>query len=325
MTATKNKAKAAVADDMAKAQVLCLHGKRQDGEIFSQRLERLTRRLAPVADFTFVDAPFLLELEEGQSVPMRAWWRGDAASDDELAAACRAIREAHVGPVDGIIGFSQGAALGALLAATRADGPGAAVPALAALKFLLVAGAFAMPGFPGARQDDLPSLHVMSAQDTCVNAAASADLAKRFAGSACHAHEQGHALPVRAPDVDLYQAFIAEHTGGPAPSTAAVAATDEQQEELEAIQAIFMDDVTECTLRPPRVRVAIRDLGFGADVALRFDLPPGYPETEPPTIAVLGLPQQLSAACLAAVRQEAGTHSERVCALLCLLCAVHVG
>ncbi len=309
-----------------KVQVLCLHGKRQDGEIFSQRLERLTRRLAPVAEFTFVDAPFVLELEEGQSVPMRAWWRGDAASDSELEAACRAIREAHAGPVDGVIGFSQGAALGALLAATRADGPGATVPALAALKFILVAGAFVMPGFPGAQLDDLPSLHVMSAQDTCVNAAASADLAKRFAGSGCHTHEQGHALPVRAPDVDLYQAFIAEHTGRSAPgaAAAAVAATDEQREELEAIQAIFMDDVLECTLRPPRVRVAIRDLGFGADVALRFDLPPGYPETEPPTIAVLGLPQQLSAACLAAVRQEAGTHSERVCALLYLFCKVTV-
>ena len=30
-----------------KIQVLCLHGKRQNGEIFSQRLEKLTRRLAP--------------------------------------------------------------------------------------------------------------------------------------------------------------------------------------------------------------------------------------------------------------------------------------
>ena len=76
---------------MAKAQVLCLHGKRQDGEIFSQRLERLTRRLAPVADFTFVDAPFLLELEEGQSVPMRAWWRGDPRNA-RPAAARRALR-----------------------------------------------------------------------------------------------------------------------------------------------------------------------------------------------------------------------------------------
>ena len=45
-------------------QVLCLHGKRQDGEIFSQRLDKLTRKLAPVAEFTFVDAPFELALEE---------------------------------------------------------------------------------------------------------------------------------------------------------------------------------------------------------------------------------------------------------------------
>ena len=297
----------------AEAQVLCLHGKRQDGEIFSQRLEKLTRRLAPVADFTFVDAPFLLELDQGQTVPMREWWRGQAASDDDLGAACAAIREAHGGPFDGIIGFSQGAALGALLAATRADGPGASVPALAALKFLLVAGAFVMPGFPRALQEDLPSLHVMSVQDTCVNAAASADLARLFSASARHTHEQGHALPVRAADLDLYQAFITARTHGlAATATAEAQATAEQKEELEAIQAIFMEDVLECTLHPPSVCVAIRDVGVGTDVALRFDLPQGYPETQAPTITVLGLPKQLADTCLAAVRQEAAANGGAV-------------
>jgi hypothetical protein len=61
-------------------RVLCLHGKRQDGEIFSQRLEKLARRLEPVAEFTFVDAPFELELEEVEIVlhstmPNHCSWR----------------------------------------------------------------------------------------------------------------------------------------------------------------------------------------------------------------------------------------------------------
>jgi len=94
---------------VAKPKVLCLHGKGQCGEIFSQRLEKLTKRLEPVADFTFVDAPFQLALENGQMVPMRTWWQGSAPSDDELDACCDTIRSVHGnGCFDGIIGFSQG-------------------------------------------------------------------------------------------------------------------------------------------------------------------------------------------------------------------------
>eukprot|EP00878_Enallax_costatus_P029945 GHUV01032518.1.p1 GENE.GHUV01032518.1~~GHUV01032518.1.p1 ORF type:complete len:180 (+),score=59.39 GHUV01032518.1:224-763(+) len=58
-----------------KLQILCLHGSRQDGEVLSQRLKTLRKKLNSIADLHFVSAPYTLPLQEGQTVPMRAWWR----------------------------------------------------------------------------------------------------------------------------------------------------------------------------------------------------------------------------------------------------------
>jgi len=234
---------------------------------------------------------------------MRSWWHDDS-DDADLRAACDVIRGAHEGPFDGIIGFSQGGALAALLAASRAGGRGASLPSLAMLKFLIVAGAYAVPGFPRVALDEgLQTLHIMSVQDTCVNCSASQDLARRFPGSTTHMHEQGHCLPVRAADLDVYQAFVAQTHS---PTASVNEATEEQQEELEAMKAIFMDDILECRLAPPSIKVAIRDSGAGADAAISMTLPAGYPESarELPAVKCLGMPRDLAAACQAALLEE---------------------
>ncbi|GIM17086.1 hypothetical protein Vretimale_19624, partial [Volvox reticuliferus] len=56
-------------------RIMCLHGSRQDGELFSQRLKILSKKLSGVAELHFVSAPHELPLAEGQTVAMRAWWR----------------------------------------------------------------------------------------------------------------------------------------------------------------------------------------------------------------------------------------------------------
>ena len=78
-------------------------------------------------------------------------------------------------------------------------------------------------------------------------------------------------------------------------------ATEEQKEELEAIQAIFMEDVVACEFDPPLIRVALPSSPSAA--ALSLELPPAYPHTAQPTIKVLGLGAVARAACEAAVRQ----------------------
>lgn len=220
-----------------KLQILCLHGKRQDAEIFSQRLHKLTRRLQPIADFTFVDAPFVLDLEEGQTVPMRTWWTSEGTehpSDEDLAAACDAIRRAPSPPCfDIILGFSQGGAFGAYLAATREGGKGVnwggSIESLKNLKMVIVSGAYALPGFPRGAGVEVSSLHIMSLQDECVNCSQSEQLGKMFVDAKTHMHELGHALPVRAGDLDVYQAFVTECTQGAAAANISVEATEEQK------------------------------------------------------------------------------------------------
>ena len=302
-----------------KLRILCLHGHRQDAEIFSQRIEKLTRRLKPWAEFTFVDAPFELPLEDGQSVAMRSWLSDegcrDGVPDDDLAAACAAIRSAGGNYYDGMVGFSQGGALAAYLAASRHTQP-QHVPSLQGLKFLVVAGAFALPGFPRSVPADMPSLHIMSPQDTAVSLAASQDLAKLFRAAQAHTHEQGHAVPMRASDIDVYRAFFLEHSRdaslqlGPGGGEA----TEEQREELEAIQAIFMDDVLECVFAVPSVSIAVRDTPAGPNVTVSFVLPRGYPETGLPMIKLTGLLPALNAACSEALQAEAEVHEG--CAML---------
>jgi hypothetical protein len=258
-----------------------------------------------VVDFTFVDAPFELEIEEGQTVPMRSWWRGsglDAPSQEDLDAIFSTIN-AKGGVFDGIIGFSQGGALGAYLAVKSAESEGAKVPSLARLKFLMVAGAYTIPGYTRALLEELPSLHIMSPQDTCVNCSASQGLEKLFRAAKRHFHEKGHAFPTRASDVDLYHSFITAHcsaAGGEGVRSSSQA-TEEQKEELEAIQAIFMEDVVACEFDPPLIRVALPSSPSAA--ALSLGLPPAYPHTAQPTIKVLGLGAVARAACEAAVRQ----------------------
>ena len=47
-------------------RVLCLHGKGQCAEIFSQRVGALRKKARRVAQFEFVDAPFEEKLREGR-------------------------------------------------------------------------------------------------------------------------------------------------------------------------------------------------------------------------------------------------------------------
>eukprot|EP00662_Eupelagonemidae_sp_cell21_P035522 gene35522-4761_t len=103
----------------APVSVLCLHGSRQDGEIFSQRLRQLQRRCEGRVALHYVDAPFELPCGDGDDVAMRTWWRrgADGVAASDVAAAVAAVGDAwrSAGGCDGLLGFSQGATLCGLL------------------------------------------------------------------------------------------------------------------------------------------------------------------------------------------------------------------
>jgi len=66
--------------DGRRPRVLCLHGSRQDGELFQQRLAALRKRLGAAVQLVFLSAPHELPLEAGQSVAMRCWCGAAAAA-----------------------------------------------------------------------------------------------------------------------------------------------------------------------------------------------------------------------------------------------------
>jgi pimeloyl-ACP methyl ester carboxylesterase len=179
-------------------RVLCLHGFRQTGSNFRGRTAALRKRLKGVVDLVFMDGPLALPaLTKGasdeevlQARPRRAWMVAPeqyAAMRDPAAGAtpglvmdehqhsrqtagwaesAAALEEAlsELGPFDGVLGFSQGAAAAAVLCAQRPTAFGFAilcsgyVPAAAEHSALLQAARDA-GGVP------LPSLHVYNGQE----------------------------------------------------------------------------------------------------------------------------------------------------------------
>lgn len=105
-----------------KLNILCLHGYRQNGETFKNKIGSFRKILKPYASFTFIDAPHLAkkinpEDEEGEE--FRSWWfnqtdgnftteNGPVATgfDDSLKVIESAWKNDKF---DGIFAFSQGA------------------------------------------------------------------------------------------------------------------------------------------------------------------------------------------------------------------------
>ncbi|KAL1527869.1 hypothetical protein AB1Y20_009245 [Prymnesium parvum] len=213
-------------------RLLCLHGGRQSADLFRSRLRGLTTRCATLADFVFVDAPHEVPLNEGDEPTMPAERRqgeGEEHPQGEEHALCwyagprgEGARESlealeavwrSAPPFAGVVGFSQGAAAALAIGARPARFPG--------VRALLVGGAPEGPPAdawgPGRRAvgRGVRSLHVYSEKDPLVRAAESAEHARACGeGAEVYTHDKGHALPCRAADVDVYEAFLRAALGG---------------------------------------------------------------------------------------------------------------
>eukprot|EP00051_Salpingoeca_urceolata_P014028 m.177793 g.177793 ORF g.177793 m.177793 type:complete len:881 (+) comp17971_c0_seq4:220-2862(+) len=221
-----------MAEQTAQATVLALHGRRQTGEVFDQRLATVQRRLRKHnVRLVFVTAPCALPLEDDQSVAMHSWWPATAfdhlnpaASAAETDSACLgaweqlcgvvrdAVAQQHTAgtPVVGVLGFSQGAATAALVLAAGLV-PSARFGILAAGLWASVPEAMArvaphvLAAFPLA----LPSLHFAGERDELVPPALSRDLAARtFASPQIAVHAQGHCVPSRVSETDTLCTFL---------------------------------------------------------------------------------------------------------------------
>ena len=196
---------------MSRLCILCLHGYHGSGAILRRQLAAWSTELSSVAEFVALDAPSLAEGDFG-------WWHAvrseeDPASDDPgvtggprhykgwartRAAIVRAFQEQ---PFDGVLGFSQGAALAALLVGLRAADGHTTCERPLRFDVAIVVSGFASNDPELARlyerKDayDLSSLHVVGRSDAIVSPADSRQLARRFSAPVIVEHGGGHVVP----------------------------------------------------------------------------------------------------------------------------------
>jgi hypothetical protein len=175
------------------------------------RIGRFPNKAKQIASFTFVDAPHFMELRPEDTVPMRTWFyrEGNMIVEDSLETSLSHIEEVwkRDGPFDGILGFSMGGSLAAMLTTNPSRFPG--------VRFVLIGGAPDVPSHlidPTNGQSRIPtnieSLHLIGLADNAVPPYVSHTLATRFTNPVVIEHEQGHCIPTRAAQLDRYVDFI---------------------------------------------------------------------------------------------------------------------
>jgi fermentation-respiration switch protein FrsA (DUF1100 family) len=181
-------------------RMLCLHGYHGSGAILRRQMAPLAAAFPANVELVYVDAPSLAAGDFG-------WWhegfRGWERTRDWTVELLR------TGPrIDGIFGFSQGAALTGLLAALRDNDP-----STPQFEFAIMAGGFTstMPLHAGLFRHKLtvPSVHVTGRADTIVPRRDSLLLADRFADPLIVEHPGGHVIPSGPAVTEPIASFLA--------------------------------------------------------------------------------------------------------------------
>ncbi|KAL7823595.1 hypothetical protein AOLI_G00221420 [Acnodon oligacanthus] len=224
---------------MAPLRILCVHGYRQSGGSFREKTGALRKLLRRHAELDFITAPHQVpqnppnpqnpaddsqdqEKTSNVSDDQRGWWFSDVQArsfdatqecesslglEESLDAVRVAVKD--MGPFDGILGFSQGAALVAMVCALQER---QLEPAFNFRFAILVAGFRSACAqhqhFYEDLQITLPSLHVFGKEDKVIPEQMSRDLLPVFPGAHVLIHPGGHFIPAASALRQIYQEFL---------------------------------------------------------------------------------------------------------------------
>jgi hypothetical protein len=186
---------------MPDLRMLCLHGYHGSAGILRRQMAPLAAAIPADVELVYVDAPALSAGDFG-------WWHeGFRGWERTRDWAVELLRTGP--PIDGIFGFSQGAALTGLLAALRDSDPSLR------FGFAIMVGGFTstLPQHAGLFRHQLrvPSVHVTGRADVIVPRRDSLLLAGRFADPLVIEHPGGHVIPadrnVTGPIADFLTGF----------------------------------------------------------------------------------------------------------------------
>lgn len=292
--------------------ILAIHGKRQTGQIFENRINTLIKKFkrkykvnnngddddddANISvKFEFIDAPYVLPLEKGDSVPTRTWFSDDDDGKDQGMKAVQIVQEKWNSSkikYDGLFGFSQGSSLILLCCLKKDMFPG--------LKFIISNGGL-IPDFangirPGSIK--LPSLHIYGMNDIAVPPKLSILLSRCFSDPKIHAHPKNHQVCQTSKEINVIGNFIYNAVinhpkdidiGQP------FEINEDIEDEIEALNSIFAE-TNEYLLandNPPVIKMKIvhnhttNDNLLTITIVVQFILGPGYPEEMPCRIIIL--------------------------------------
>ncbi|XP_071368948.1 esterase OVCA2 isoform X5 [Centroberyx affinis] len=213
-------------------RILCIHGYRQNGSSFREKTGALRKLLKKQVELVYMTAPHCVpqacsgDGRENRSAPggdedSRGWWFSDVQArafsaqqqceeslglDESVTAVREAVKD--LGPFDGILGFSQGAALVAMLCSLQEQN---LEPEFSFRFAVLVAG------FRSACEEHhkfysapllIPSLHVFGLEDRVIPDKMSRELLPTFQDAQVLTHPGGHFVPAASAHRQTYQDFL---------------------------------------------------------------------------------------------------------------------
>ena len=211
---------------MSKLKILCLHGYRQNEQIFREKTGAIRKLLKSKVDFVFMSAPHVIpdaeNLKRSPEQSERGWWfsRPDQSYNaldetdistgyDESISFTLQLLEQN-GPFDGILGFSQGACLLSLLVHLQQTKP--KLFEHNGFKFAIFISGF--KSLISSHQPcykeplELPSFHIMGSGDHVIPPVASELLAQQFTSAQLYQHSGGHYVPANPELRDKLRTFL---------------------------------------------------------------------------------------------------------------------
>ncbi|KAK6029793.1 serine hydrolase, partial [Ostertagia ostertagi] len=200
-------------------RILCLHGYRQNDVLFREKTGSLRKQFKKYADFEFISAPLVPNVEAEERGDVRSWWfsrENDQFSSRDVCSIATGFEKSvsvvgeYVranGPFDGILGFSQGASMAHLLLAMEKNGE-----IKLGFRFaILFAGFLSLSSVHNCytcQTLDIPSLHIYGSSDQIVIAATSEELKSMFTSSIAIVHDGGHFIPSMSKYRDIFSEFL---------------------------------------------------------------------------------------------------------------------
>ncbi|GFU18576.1 esterase OVCA2 [Nephila pilipes] len=199
-----------------KLKLLCLHGYRQDADSFKDKIGGFKKSIKGTTELVFLNAPHEIPSESCIDDPEngvtllrggRSWWFCDKSNNFNSRTKCEeakgfkesveAVSEAFKtqGPFDGILGFSQGGALAALICALKEHQAG--FQSISTCHQYLY-----------TKTVNIQSLHIIGENDLCISKDRSEELIPLFKSSSVVYHDGGHFIPSKSSIKNEYLPFF---------------------------------------------------------------------------------------------------------------------